>query len=373
MRLLIAGDFFPSAQVADLFAKKDFGSVLSGVREVVSSADLSVVNLECPVGGLSPISKVGPALKCGEEALEALKYAGFGCVTLANNHINDYGGEGVRNTLGKVREYSLDSVGAGLNTAEASKFLVKEIGGIRVAIINCCETEFSIAGDNTPGACALDPVEQYNTIREARKVADKVVVIVHGGYERCRFPSPRMVRTYRFFVDAGADAVLNHHQHCASGYEVYSGKPIFYGLGNLCFATDNNEGMQWHEGYMVMLTLQEDMHEPSFSLIPYLQCLDGPSVRLMGPDEERAFLERIASLNDIIAHPQALKKAFEGFLDQQASVYGRVFSPTGKVAGMLTSAGLLKPFLSERKRLLLKDYVECESHREGLTNYLGKD
>ena len=373
MRLLIAGDFFPSAQVADLFAKKDFGTVFSGVKEVVSSADLAVVNLECPVGGSSPISKVGPALRCGEEALEALKEAGYGCVSLANNHIGDYGSEGVRNTLRKVKECSLDYVGAGLDAADASKALVKEIGGVRVAIINCCETEFSIAGTASPGACALDPVEQYRMIGEAKKVADKVVVIVHGGYERCPFPSPRMVRTYRFFIDAGADAVLNHHQHCASGYEVYSGKPIFYGLGNFCFATGNDEGRQWHEGYMVMLTLDKDATAPSFRIIPYVQCLDGQSVRLMSPDEETAFRERIASLNDIIIDSEALQKAYGGFLDQQASVYGRVFAPTGKVARFLASVGILKPFLSERKRLMLKNYINCESHREGLADYLGKD
>jgi poly-gamma-glutamate synthesis protein (capsule biosynthesis protein) len=44
-----------------------------------------------------------------------------------------------------------------------------------------------------------------------------------------------MVETYRFFIEAGADAVVNHHQHCICGYEVYKGKPIFYGLGNFCF------------------------------------------------------------------------------------------------------------------------------------------
>ena len=134
MRLLIAGDFYPSARVADLFVKGNYASVLSSVKEVVSSADLAVVNLECPVGGSSPISKVGPALQCGKETLDALKYAGFGCVTLANNHIRDFGAEGVKNTLDKVREYSLESVGAGVNASEAAKVLVKDAGGIKGVI-----------------------------------------------------------------------------------------------------------------------------------------------------------------------------------------------------------------------------------------------
>lgn len=373
MRLLVVGDFFPSAHVADLFAKKNFGSVFSEVRDVVSSADLAVVNLECPVGGSTPIQKVGPCLQCGEEALEALRYAGFSCVTLANNHIRDYGDEGVRNTLEKTREYSLNSVGAGLNAAEASKFLVCEAGGIRVAIINCCEREFSIAGPGAAGACALDPVAQYHSIQEVREVADKVVVIVHGGYERCPFPSPRMAGTYKFFIDAGVDAVLNHHQHCYSGYEVYKGKPIFYGLGNFCFEPFGDEDRNWHEGYMVELTFSPSSADPSFRLIPFIQSLGEPSVRLMEGDESRVFFERIASLNDVILDPEALVKAYEGFLDHQAPVYSRVFSPSGKAARILGKAGITKPFLSKSKRLILRDYIACDSHREALGHYLEKE
>lgn len=374
MRLLIAGDFYPSARVADLFVKGDYASVLSSVKEVVSSADLAVVNLECPVGGSSPISKVGPALQCGKETLDALKYAGFGCVTLANNHIRDFGAEGVKNTLDKVREYSLDSVGAGVNATEAAKVLVKEAGGIKVAIINCCEREFSLAGPSSPGACALDPVAQFHAIRKAREVADKVVVIVHGGYERCPFPSPRMVSTYRFFIDAGADAVVNHHQHCFSGYEVYDGRPIFYGLGNFCFDPLGEEDRNWHEGYMVELSFGKDAPAPSFKLIPYTQCDGGaPSVRLMDEVRSRAFFERIASLNDVIIDSEALRKAYDGFLAHQEPVYSRVFAPTGKIARLLEKAGIIKPFLSGTKRLLLKDYIDCDSHREGLTRYLGTD
>ena len=222
MRVLVAGDFYPSGKVKESLGKGDFESVFSDIKEITGKVDYSVVNLECPVtGALEPISKVGPALKCEVKALDALKYAGFDCVTLANNHINDFGPEGILETLSLLDAWAIDHVGVGKDRQEASRILFKDIGGKTLAIINCCEREFSIAGKNTPGAAELDPMTQVSQIRMARGQADYVVVIVHGGYERCEYPSPRMVRTYRTFVDVGADAVINHHQHCCSGYEVY--------------------------------------------------------------------------------------------------------------------------------------------------------
>ena len=97
--------------------------------------------------------------------------------------------------------------------------MYKRKDGETLAIINCCEHEFSIADDDSAGANPLNPIQQYYKIKEARLNADYVLVIVHGGHEMYQLPSLRMVDTYRFFIDAGADAVVNHHQHCFSGYE----------------------------------------------------------------------------------------------------------------------------------------------------------
>jgi Putative enzyme of poly-gamma-glutamate biosynthesis (capsule formation) len=235
--VLIAGDFCPQRRVSALFDKGDYVSVLGGIRASVMDADYRIVNFECPVsmGDEPPIIKRGPNLRCSEKGLEAIKWAGFDCVTLANNHFYDFGYDGVVNTLDACRKSHLDAVGGGVNLAEASAVLYKEVGDKTLAIINCCEHEYSVATVNTAGSNPLDPIQQYRTIVEARKSADYVLVIVHGGHEMWPLPSPRMVQTYQFFIDAGADAVVNHHQHCFSGYEVYKNKPIFYGLGNFCF------------------------------------------------------------------------------------------------------------------------------------------
>ena len=91
----------------------------------------------------------------------------------------------------------------------------------------------------------------FYAIEEAKKKADFVVVIAHGGHEHYNLPSPRMKKWYRFFVDAGAHAVVGHHTHIISGYEVYKDAPIFYSLGNFCFDWEGLRNMEWNNGMLV--------------------------------------------------------------------------------------------------------------------------
>ena len=84
-------------------------------------------------------NKVGPNFKCTYKAAEALKYADFDCVTLANNHILDYGDIGFNDTIKTCTEYGFDIVGVGDNLGDAHRILYKQIGDNTLAIINCCE------------------------------------------------------------------------------------------------------------------------------------------------------------------------------------------------------------------------------------------
>ena len=199
MNVLVAGDFYPQAETAKKLNEGDFASVLGEVSPVIKGSDFSIVNFESPVaeGHETPIEKLGPNLRCTEKGVEAVKWTGFDAVTLANNHIFDYNSEGVENTLRACKAAGIDTVGAGMNMKEASQTLYTQKGGETLAVINCCEKEFSIATDETAGANPLNAVRQYHAIREARQKADYVLVIVHGGHEQFQLPSPRMKETYR--------------------------------------------------------------------------------------------------------------------------------------------------------------------------------
>lgn len=79
----------------------------------------------------------------------------------------------------------------------------------------------------------------------------------HGGVEHYNLPSPEIKQLHRFFIEAGADAVVNHHQHCFSGYEVYKSRPIFYGIGNFLFDDARKIDSPWNYVYIVELRLNK--------------------------------------------------------------------------------------------------------------------
>lgn len=371
--ILIAGDYSPKDRVATLIERVQAGKVLAGVTKLIKSVDYAVVNFETTVVThvSKLITKAGPGMHCKKEAVTLLKEAGFSAVTLANNHFGDYGDDGVKNSLNALAENALDYFGGGMNVKEANATFIKRIAEVRVAFINVCEHEFSIATDKKAGAAPLDVIEVVRQIKEAKKKADSVVVIVHGGNEHFQLPSPRMKKTYRFFVENGADAIINHHQHCYSGYEEYEGKPIFYGLGNFCFDWNGRRDSAWNQGYMVELDLNEG--EVSFKLHPYEQCNNEPVVTLMDGVATEGFERQIKELNSIIDNDEILEAHYAEFCHKRKSTILSPFTPyLSSYARIATVHNLLPRLIPKNKLLGQMNYIDCESHRDVLLRVLNE-
>ena len=369
MKILIAGDFAPRYRVAAQIEKGDY-SCLGEVKPFIQQVDYSIVNLESPVvtREAKPIEKIGPNLCCTEKAVECLAQTGFNCVTLANNHFYDYGDEGVADTLNACERYGIEYIGGGRNITEASQTFYKNIGDHTLAIINCCEHEYNIATDTFGGSNPLNSIQQYYAIQKARKYADYVLVIVHGGHEHWQLPSPRMVETYRFFIDAGADVVVNHHQHCFSGYEVYNGKLIFYGLGNFCFDIDPiKTDDPWNLGYLTQIEFT-DHAIPSFKIYPYKQCDDAVGVHLLDID---VFDETLTCLNLVISDNIKLIEKTNQYYKQSAKKIKFVFEPIqNRIIAGLQHRCVLPSLVSQRWLLKMKNYIVCESHRDKVYYFL---
>lgn len=284
---------------------------------------------------------------------------------MANNHFRDYGDTAINKTLDACKKNGIKTVGGNFEERNATLYYATSNG--RLAIINCCEHEFSIVQENGAGSTPLNPIKQYYAIKEASEKADYTLMIVHGGNEHYQLPSPRMKELYRFFVDAGADAVVNHHQHCYSGYEVYKEKPIFYGLGNFCFDDCNKRKTPWNEGYMVKLNFDKKVE---FEIIPYIQCDNRPIVTLMKDDECHFFNTQIEALNAVIADDVKLRASYTEYLDTTKKTIKSVFEPySGKLALALYRRGLLPSFITEKKKRLLLAYIQCESHISKILYY----
>lgn len=360
--VIVAGDFCLQQRVEKLFDEDKYASVLEATQKVIAQGDYSIVNLECPVVSEDaiPIVKTGPNLRCGIKAVEALKYAGFDCVTLANNHFYDYGEAGVEGTLEACALNGLDIVGGGRNIDEARRILYKRIEDKIVAIINVCEHEWSIASKEKGGSAPLDLIGNYYQIQEAKGKADHVIMIVHGGTEHYNLPTPRMKETYRFFVDAGADVVVNHHQHCYSGYEEYKGKFIFYGLGNFCFDKGKQKRGAWNEGYLVRLRFSDKI---DFELLPYVQCAEEPTIDFNVDTKE--FFSKIKELNTIIIDDSLLENSFNEMVQQKEWGSLVAFEPyDNRYLKALRVRGLLPSLLSQKWYRYLLAIFRCEAHRD---------
>lgn len=362
--IIIAGDLCPKDRVAQLFEEKQYVEVFQDVKPVIEQASYAIVNLEAPIveGTGYPIAKSGPNLKCTEKVIDAIKYVGFKGVTLANNHFYDYGEDGALNTMQKLDENGIAYVGAGMNLEDAGNILYVEVGTKKLGVVNCCEHEYSIATRDHAGANALNPVTLYYAIKEAKEKANYVLVIVHGGIEHYQLPTPRMKELYRFAIDCGADAVVNHHQHCYSGYEVYSGKPIFYGLGNFCFDRKGKRRDKWNEGYMVKVKIDDN----AFELLPYRQCDDNPSVVMIKGEEKEYFTQEIERLNQLIADPVVLEEKLRELAVKTRSGFSPFNPYTNPYLSGLYRRGWLPSFVSKKKLMAIQNKIECESHLERL-------
>lgn len=369
MKITIAGDFATTYRGIDAIERGDAFS--KEIVALLKNSDLSIVNLESPVaeGVCKPIEKVGPNLRTGHIAIEYLKKSGIDAVTLANNHFFDYGEEGVGQTIACLKDNGILFVGGGRTEDEKRRVLYVGDDENRVAVLNYCEAEFSVR--NGGGSNHIDPICVYYDIQVAKSKASFVLVIVHGGHEGYNLPSPRMQELYRFFIDVGANVVVNHHQHCFSGYEVYHGGKIFYGLGNFFFDEPKDADRLWVEGFMLELEIVKNGLADSI-LHPYVQCTKGNAVvRLMNEDESQEFNDNINSLNTVIIENNLLEKKFAEYAKCKKENYRIIFSPySNRYLKALCKRGFLPSFFNNGRRMCALNDIRCEAHRDLLIESL---
>lgn len=370
--IIITPDLCPIKRIDFLCKTNDFAAIYNDYIDVLKKADYRIVNLEAPITDfINPIKKTGPNLFVNSKHVEHLRFANFNLFTLANNHIMDQGEIGLHETLKTLRSNNMDYVGVGNTLEESREVFYTSVKGIKIGIINITENEFSISSDSLPGANPLDLINNSDKIREAKLIASYVFVIVHGGNEEYNLPSPRVQRTYRFFIDCGADAVVSHHTHCFSGYESYRNGHIFYSLGNFIFDKENSINKPWNFGFSVEFLLNEG-GKVSFNLHPYKQC-NGEQVGVynLSKDEEANFYKEIFLLNAIISDPVKLNEKWKKLLFNRRNAYLNYIEPFNNIfVKGLRKFGLMPKLMGKRKRLLLLNLIRCEAHRDVLLGVL---
>ncbi|MBO7193918.1 MAG: CapA family protein [Bacteroidaceae bacterium] len=368
IKIFIAGDVVPRNKTVELYKKAKVNSLFEDYKEILESSDINIVNFEAPIinGAITPIKKSGPNLFTSKTTLKTLKDAGFNCITLANNHFRDQGNQGVIDTINAAKEMQMDFVGGGENINDAKQIKYIKTKEKVITLINVCESEYSIATNDYGGSNPIDIISLYNDINEAKTKSDYIIVISHGGTELYNLPTPRMKRLFRHIIDLGADVVINHHQHCFSGYEVYKGKTIFYGLGNFNFDSNKKVNECWFYGYSVILNIGKEV---KFDIVPHEQCKEDGQTRILKDQAE--FWTTIGHLNNIIADDDELQSKFNDMAIMKAKGYLTNFEPyNSRIPNKLFRMGLLPKTFNKNKLLILLNYLRCESHNDVLKEIL---
>jgi len=371
IKIFISGDFAPRMRVSAAIENGNYQSLFNDMLPIIKDADIAITNLECPlIDKGTPIAKTGPNHKASTKSIEAVKYAGFDMVTLANNHAMDYGAGGLNSTIKLCKDNHIEFIGAGNDLAEAKVIRYFDIKDKKIAFINCCENEWSTTHGDAPGCNPLDEVGLYYQITEAKANSDFTILIIHGGHETYELPSPRMKKLYRWFIDLGVDAVMGHHTHCFSGFEIYQEKPIVYSLGNFVFDGESRNST-WNIGSAVTLFISDD--GINFELHPFTQCNDKVGVHLFKENEKTKWINKEKTKTELIQDDEKLEIEFDKFVKKQERLYRSYLEP--KSCSFINAAknrGILPRRIKGYKALLFNNIFRAEAHRDILLKLLSR-
>jgi hypothetical protein len=211
---------------------------------LMSDADIAMVNLENPVTARGKKVPKPYNFRMHPRFLRAISDAGIDLVTIANNHIFDYGREGFFDTISYLDSAGIRHVGAGVNRDEAHRPVLIEVRGRRIGFLGYYGGgEAPGAGKSSPGVARRELDLVTADILNLRNIlqADYVVVNLHWGTEKADTPDPSQQAFARSLIDAGANAVIGHHPHVLQGIESYHSGVIVYSLGNFVFGGNSRD------------------------------------------------------------------------------------------------------------------------------------
>ncbi len=342
------------AMVGDIFLQQPLprSPEFEALAAVLRGADIAFGNLETPVSARgAPVEKwinmrMPPPLLAEAQAL------GFDLLTLANNHMMDYGERAFYDTLQHLDAAGLRHVGAGADLDAAWQAQCYTLDGVTVAFLGASSTlgPGLAATADRPGVAPIHIAEAYasdpaasleqpgsapyvftrawqedleraaTAVKSAKQAADCVLLALHWGvppFWRSRFQdglAEYQVEVGHALIDAGADAIIGHHPHSLQEIELYRGKPIFYSLGNFVFHQNRGpvrdtpvsrnapyavsvkrRNRTWSETVIVLLAIGED-GALRYSLQPALLDAAG-NPRLLDGGEARALIARLDALS----------------------------------------------------------------------------
>ena len=221
--------------------KKIYGILSESVVDIMTSSDIMVANNEFTISNRgSKMPKKYYTFRASPERLSIYEEMGVNLVTLANNHIYDYGEAAFYDALDALEEYNIPYIGAGRNIDDAKLPFYYIINGYKIGFVNATRAEKFIltpeAKENSGGVLrCYDPTTFISVIEETKKNSDFVIALVHWGKEDSSELEQVQLETAPKYIDAGADLIVGTHAHTLQGIDFYNNKAIVYNIGDFIF------------------------------------------------------------------------------------------------------------------------------------------
>ena len=273
--------------------------ISSEILDKTNSADLFFLNHEYAISDRgTPLEDKYYVFRAKPERMSILKEMGTDIVSLANNHVYDYGADALNDTADLLDKAEIAYVGGGRNKEEAEQPTYYIINGIKIGFVAASEGEnyrfTPAATDTTPGIMDCYDATEYNkVIAQAAAECDYLIAYVHWGPEDDNQYTEQQTTHGKEFLASGADIVIGGHPHVLQGIEYTDDGPIVYSLGDFWFNDETK-----YTGLLNLNITVDGLQEMSFT--PCLQS-DSKTQYLTDTDEQRNLYDRLEALSPNIS------------------------------------------------------------------------
>lgn len=292
------------------------------LRQVIDQQDIVAVNFE---GCVHHGEIISPTMKPVPQSNQSAQWChdnGINMFLLANNHIMDYGPEGLEKTISTIPQNNV-IIGAG-SWNEAYSVKILNIKGISLGFIDGTSCDFSALKSpwddhDKVGAAWVNSHEFTKSIIEGVKQCDHLFVFAHAGVEFLDLPLPEIRDLYRFWIDLGVNGVIASHPHVPQGIEIYKNRPIYYSLGNFIFdgtSKRKERPRYWRNSIAARLSITKK--DIKFDYLPIQYNRESHIVKLDNTEKTK---EHIEHLINILINDEKYIKTLNSEIPKFAKVY----------------------------------------------------
>jgi poly-gamma-glutamate synthesis protein (capsule biosynthesis protein) len=239
--IIFVGDVMVSRFIQTLIERNgndyNFPFLLS--LDFLNSADAAFGNFEGTISNRGSNQGSQYSFRAKPEVVSGLQSANFKAISVANNHIFDWGRDALLDTIAFLKYFGIETAGAGANYEQANSSSILNVKGTKIALFaytnlypDSLEATEKSAGISSFNSDALK--SRINFLKQENKV-DIIVVSFHWGDEYATSSNFLQKEIAHEIIDSGADLIIGHHPHVVEESEQYKGKWIFYSLGNFIF------------------------------------------------------------------------------------------------------------------------------------------